>query len=250
MKKKSLHLISFALLFTLLNCTVAYSQDNSKLHGFAVEKMKEWENPMTEWMHIAKPKLDSLKIDQELKHINLFFSPSLSYYPFREENLVKFYQSIIKSLGKKFRKYAIVVKAGNYRLDELVPNYYRSALPVDSTRMAVAGKEKPQLIKRVDGFSPGGGLSGKSIALWHSHGYYFEMSLDRWEWQRARLFGTVEDISVMGYVIPYLTRMLENAGANVFLPRERDLQTNEVIVDNDMSDGASEVVLHLSENSQ
>ncbi len=61
------------------------------------------------------------------------------------------------------------------------------------------------------------------------------MNLDRWEWQRARLFGTVEDISVMGYVLPYLTRMLENAGANVFLPRERDMQTNEVIVDNDMS---------------
>ncbi len=111
-------------------------------------------------------------------------------------------------------------------------------------------KEKSQLVKRADGFSPEGGLSGKSIALWHSHGYYFEMNLDRWEWQRARLFGTVEDISVMGYVLPYLTRMLENAGANVFLPRERDTQTNEVIVDNDISDGASEVVLHLGENVQ
>ncbi len=105
-------------------------------------------------------------------------------------------------------------------------------------------------MKRVDGFLPEAGLAGKSIALWHSHGYYFEMNLDRWEWQRARLFGTVEDISVMGYVLPYLTKMLENAGANVFLPRERDTQTNEVIVDNDISDGASEVVLHLGASAE
>ncbi|MCK4641776.1 MAG: fibronectin type III domain-containing protein, partial [Candidatus Marinimicrobia bacterium] len=32
-----------------------------------------------------------------------------------------------------------------------------------------------------------------------------------------------------------LVPMLENAGANVFIPRERDLQTHEVIVDNDLS---------------
>jgi len=250
MKKNCRYQLSFVIFFTLLNCTVIYSQDDAKLHGLAVERMKKWENPMTEWLHIAKPKLDSLKIDQKMMHLNLFFAPSLSFYPFREESLVEFYQSIIKSLGKKFRKYAIVVKAGNYRLDQLVPNYYRKNLPVDSLRLPVSGKEKLQLIKRADGFTPGGGLSGKSIALWHSHGYYFEMNLDRWEWQRARLFGTVEDISVMGYVLPYLTRMLENAGANVFLPRERDTQTNEVIVDNDVSDGASEVVLHLGENTQ
>ncbi|MCK7540384.1 MAG: hypothetical protein MZV63_60575 [Marinilabiliales bacterium] len=46
------------------------------------------------------------------------------------------------------------------------------------------------------------GLDFKSIALWHSHGYFYEASLDRWEFQRARLFGIVEDLSVMGYVIP------------------------------------------------
>ena len=32
--------------------------------------------------------------------------------------------------------------------------------------------------------------------------------------------------------------MLENAGANVFTPRERDTQKNEVIVDNDTKDGS------------
>jgi hypothetical protein len=250
MKKSLIGELLFVVSFTLLNCTVTYSQNDAKLHRIAAEKMKAWKNPLTEWAHIAKPKLDSLKIDREMKHVNLFFAPSLSYYPFREESSVEFLESVINSLGKKFRKYPVVVYAGTYRLDQLIPNYYRKNIPVDSLRFPPARVSEPLLVRKVDGFAPEKGLAGKSIALWHSHGYYFEMNLDRWEWQRASLFGTVEDISVMGYVLPYLTKMLENAGANLFLPRERDTQTNEVIVDNDFSTGASEVVLHLNEKRE
>ena len=77
------------------------------------------------------------------------------------------------------------------------------------------------------------GLHNRHIALWQSHGWYYESKLDRWEWQRARIFQTVEDLYTQSYVLPFLVPMLENAGANVLLPRERDCQTAEVIVDND-----------------
>ncbi len=40
--------------------------------------------------------------------------------------------------------------------------------------------------------------------------------------------------------------MLENAGCNVFVPRERDTQLNEVIVDDELNDGSIEIV----ENSE
>jgi hypothetical protein len=55
-----------------------------------------------------------------------------------------------------------------------------------------------------------------------------------WEWQRPCLFQTVEDMFTQGFVLPYLVPMLENAGAYVMLPRERDVQTLEVIADNDV----------------
>ena len=54
-----------------------------------------------------------------------------------------------------------------------------------------------------------------------------------WEWQRPRLFCTTEDLFTQSFVIPYIIPMLENAGAIVYTPRERDWQRNEVIVDND-----------------
>lgn len=83
--------------------------------------------------------------------------------------------------------------------------------------------------------TPTQGLSGRHIAVWHSHGRYYERTLDRWEWQRARLLQTVEDLYTQSYVLPFLVPMLENAGANVLVPRERDWNTHEVVVDNDAS---------------
>lgn len=76
-------------------------------------------------------------------------------------------------------------------------------------------------------------MHNRHIALWQSHGWYYESKLDRWEWQRARIFQTVEDLYTQSYVLPFLVPMLENAGANVLLPRDARLPTAEVIVDND-----------------
>ncbi len=76
-------------------------------------------------------------------------------------------------------------------------------------------------------------LDGKIIAMWPSHGWYFEPKLNRWEWQRARLLQTVEDMYTHSYVIPFLIPMLENAGAYVWNARERDTHAFGAVVDAD-----------------
>ena len=58
------------------------------------------------------------------------------------------------------------------------------------------------------------GLQNKIIAVWQSHGRYYDQAQQRWQWQRPRLFGTVEDLFAQGVVRPYLMPMLENAGAS------------------------------------
>ena len=77
------------------------------------------------------------------------------------------------------------------------------------------------------------GLYNRHIALWASHGRYYDQKKGRWKWQRPNLFCTTEDLFTQTIVVPYLIPMLENAGAVVFTPRERDWQTNEIIIDND-----------------
>lgn len=80
------------------------------------------------------------------------------------------------------------------------------------------------------------GMKGDNVVLWHSHGRYYKPTLDNWYWQRPLLFQSVEDTYTLGYILPYVVPMLENAGAYVMLPRERDVNPYEVIVDNDQPD--------------
>jgi hypothetical protein len=240
-------LISACLI--LMSFSSAYSQDIQKLNRIAMDRLKKWQSPFSEWRHLGKVKADSVSFAGSKDYMRVYFSRPLSYYPVREDSYSVFIQSVKNALGKKFRKYRVEAFTNGFSLVQLIPNLYRIQIPVDSTRIGSLKKERPVLVKNIDRTIAYNGLNGNSIALWHSHGYYYEMKLDRWEWQRARLFGTVEDISVMGYVLPYLSKMLENAGANLFLPRERDTQTSEIIVDNDKSDGKSEVVIHLNNNT-
>lgn len=77
------------------------------------------------------------------------------------------------------------------------------------------------------------GLQNRHLSLWASHGRYYYADRDVWKWQRPNLFCTNEDLFTQTIVVPYLIPMLQNAGAIVFTPRERDWQTKEIVVDND-----------------
>ncbi len=77
------------------------------------------------------------------------------------------------------------------------------------------------------------GLEDRHISIWASHGRYFAPAQGTWKWQRVNLFGTNEDLFTQTFVVPYIIPMLENAGAVVFSPRERDWQIVEKIIDND-----------------
>lgn len=81
---------------------------------------------------------------------------------------------------------------------------------------------------------PTSGLEGRHLTVWPSHGRYYSFTDRSWKWQRPQLFCTCEDIFTQTFVNPYLVPMLQNAGAVVYMPRERDWQTEEVIVDNDV----------------
>ena len=77
------------------------------------------------------------------------------------------------------------------------------------------------------------GLQNRHLSVWASHGRYYDVDGHSWKWQRPLLFGTSEDLFTQTIVVPYLIPMLQNAGAIVFTPRERDWQRYEIIVDND-----------------
>ncbi|MEJ2545488.1 MAG: fibronectin type III domain-containing protein, partial [Calditrichaceae bacterium] len=182
-------------------------------------------------------RIEEIIIDPKTRRINVRFSQHFAYFPFREENVITLYQLAREQLDEKYSDYKLTLSVGEYPIEQLVPNYFRDRLPKDPLRLP---KEKQRTVKpivtRLDKWIPEKGLYNRNIGLWHSHGWYYDYKKDRWEWQRARLFQTVEDLLPLSFTIPYLIPMLENAGAQVFIPRERDIQTNEVIIDNNTVD--------------
>lgn len=181
-------------------------------------------------------KVDSTKIDDVKKQLHIYFSKQLSYIPIREKTVEEIYKYVKENWGLVYSGYDIKIYSLGIPIEELIPNFYRSSISkYDYLRIPTWKKPKLNTVvtNKSKPYEINNGLQNSNIALWHSHGWYYNNYKDRWEWQRPRLFQTVEDLLPMSFTIEYLIPMLENAGANVFVPRERDIQTNEVIVDND-----------------
>ena len=182
--------------------------------------------------------VDTVLVDDAAKSVTVVMNPSFAQAPFRTESVRRVYSVVDSALGEPFDGYSFSIRALQEPIEELVPNYYRAdTVAPDLRRLPKATGERPDPIVR-NASSPvraSRGLAGGNIGLWHSHGLYYNRNEDRWMWQRARLFESVEDLGPMMFTLPYIVPMLENAGARVFLPRERDTQRNEVIVDNDSS---------------
>ena len=180
--------------------------------------------------------IDSVGGDR--RTLELYADKTCSYIPFPEENVKAIYDGVRALLPEALHSRRLVLYADGSRIEDMIPRPLRSRTD-RRERTFTAPSDRPLVVRADAPYRPEAGLADRHIALWQSHGYYFEPKLNRWEWQRARIFQTVEDLYTQSYVLPYLVPMLENAGACVLLPRERDTQTHEVIVDNDPGVDAS-----------
>ncbi|MDR0421227.1 MAG: xanthan lyase [Prevotellaceae bacterium] len=190
---------------------------------------------------VGNLRVRKIMTDNKSRRIIIEVSESLSYVPFRPDNVEEMYDAVKPLFSESQQKYKFIIRSNGMSIEDLIPNFYRKKnfdkyrrFKRDADEQLVTNISKPYKISH--------GLQNRHIAMWQSHGWYYEQKLARWEWQRSRIFQTVEDLFTQSFVLPYLTPMLENAGANVLLPRERDIQINEIIVDNDGNRSLSKYV--------
>ncbi len=141
---------------------------------------------------------------------------TLSGVPFSPDELKALRRQVsLWVLGNTQGKVSIYT--GGYELGELFPDRMqprKEKYPSGHSVPAFLRKSVP------DNEVYTNGLDGKIIALWSSHGIFYNHKQDEWKWQRATLWTTVEDL----YSVEYgrrVTEMLENAGAIVLQPRAR-----------------------------
>ncbi len=184
----------------------------------------------------------TVKVDLKLKevvprdnYLDFYFTNTLGDYPWRRTDISWFKSRLKEVLPAKWRARSVGnIFVGNNKLDTYVmPPVDDSGKPISAMFRTKDRRGQDSFIREVGGQTFDKGLSGRTVALWQSHGRYFDEKTQRWRWQRAPLFQTVEDMYTQSYVLPFLIPMLENAGAYVITPRERDPQRNEIIADND-----------------
>ena len=181
---------------------------------------------------IGTCKLDSFHLDHQRRKLDIYPSDSFGYQPFTPQNVEQIYSHLKGFLPGPVNYYDITIHADGKTIDQLIPNHLRRKK--DNSRVwkrEYKGNPWTKNISRA--YEAEEGLEGRHIALWQSHGKYYINSKGTWGWQRPRLYCTTEDMFTQSFIVPYLIPMLENAGAVVFTPRERDWQRHEVIVDND-----------------
>ncbi len=237
----------FIIACTFWNSVLAQSVDETNrlkvlLAGKTGEQLV---NMDFNYLNGKKIEIDTVFFSTGNDTILIYFNKALAEMPFRRETINQLNDSVTRILPDTLKNAVLRMYANGILFEKLIPNYYlKTETSPDAERLPQNNGIRPprkNLVKRERPYLVTNGLNDANIALWNSHGWYYEQKFDRWEWQRARLFTTVEDISPTSVVVPYLLPMLENAGANTYLARERDWQPNEVIVDNDGSNGRSKL---------
>jgi len=181
----------------------------------------------------VRAKLKIKKILKRKGKADIYFSKDLGSYRWTHKDIAWFKNTLEEQLDSKGSIGRIF--SGPYSLEELIT----PGLPYSGQASGFAYRTKQAatkpFISKIGEQIPTKGLYGRHIAIWQSHGRYFEESESRWKWQRPALHRTVEDLYTQSYVLQLLIPMLENAGAVAMTPRERDFQKDEVVVDMDPS---------------
>lgn len=179
----------------------------------------------------SQPYLVSYNMDDRRRTLNVQLSPSFAAQDFTASSVRFYYKRLAKALPRPYNKYKLTIMAGGLPIEQLVAgSKCEKGMPNAWGKTEYEGA--PWVMNDSRPYFVSHGLFDRHLSLWASHGRYYDGKKDRWKWQRPNLFGTTEDLFTQTIVIPYLIPMLENAGAVVFTPRERDWQKNEVIVDN------------------
>lgn len=179
----------------------------------------------------SQPYLVSYNLDDRRRTLNVQLSPSFAAQDFTASSVRFYYKRLAKALPRPYNKYKLTIMAGGLPIEQLVAgSKCEKGMPNAWGKTEYEGA--PWVMNDSRPYFVSHGLFDRHLSIWASHGRYYDGKKDRWKWQRPNLFGTTEDLFTQTIVIPYLIPMLENAGAVVFTPRERDWQKNEVIVDN------------------
>lgn len=186
----------------------------------------------------VQPYMESYSIDHSQQLLTLNISTAFATQEFTDKTVAFYYKRLAKALPKPYSRYKLRINVAGMPIEALVPGASNDNAAAGWGKIDYDGA--PWVMNESQPNFVSHGLFDRHIALWQSHGIYYDAKKNQWKWQRPNLFCTNEDLFTQTIVVPYLIPMLEHAGAVVYTPRERDWQSREAIVDNDGARGYTE----------
>ena len=233
MKKRFLTILSLLLVLFTTPFYAQTAKDEAKLAERIQDYFRKYKPKGTRLTQA--PRMLDYQLDNKAHTLTITADEFFAAQEFTPEITENIYRKVKGELPKVYRNYQITIMTNGMSIDELIPN--RLSKNTDKSRLwGDINYEGEPWVKNISyPVKLTHGLQGRHLSLWASHGRFYDQKRGYWRWQRPQLFGTTEDLFTQTIVVPYLIPMLEQAGAIVFTPRERDWQKEEIIVDNDGS---------------
>lgn len=177
--------------------------------------------------------LSSYIVDPTSKTVSISVGGGFNEQAFTSDIVEGIYDRIRSFLPDSISRFKVGISTSGRLIEDMVPNSYRKK-DFDKSRMWDKEYSGAPWVRNMKSeASSDKGFQGSHLAVWQSHGRFYKAARHTWDWQRPRLYCTTEDLFTQTFVIPYIIPMLENAGAVVYTPRDRNWQNNEIIIDND-----------------
>ena len=215
-----------ALAVILSVSTIQAQTDNATIRTKVREHFEQYQSDVD----LKNLKIEHTDINRNGRRLDIYLNQNFGYQLFRHELVDSIYADLRKSLPADIRKYSIRIYAGNKAIERLIPNWARNNISQKNLWNEISYDGKPWVSNESRLYTPKKGLTNIHMAFTPSHGLYYDNEDSLWEWQRPSLYCTREDLLTQSFAYPYIIPMLENAGAVVYTARERDWQTNSVIV--------------------
>ena len=220
------------LLLTLAICSLNLSAQGS---DNGIQNLRDYFAQYTNpnFPNLKTITVEDIHTDAEAKHTTIVLSDNFIAQPVTPLIVGDLYKEVKRLLPMPFNTYDITITSAGYPIEQLIPTSMMDRADTARVYKRELFKGNPWVTPMSLPYTIKKGLQGRHLGICHSHGKYFNHTKQEWVWQRPRLFCTTEDMFTQTFVVPYLIPMLENAGAVVFSPRERDWQKQEIIIDND-----------------
>ena len=179
--KKFFPLVALMLIFNMAQAQTVV-KDAEKFAAIS-EQVATYLKPVASI--VVKVQVDSAIVNG--KKLDIHFSKLTSDYFFRDNTVKDIYNIVNNNLPDEYKGMEVTLYANGSTLQELASTFYSDAYktPAKPKKVKKAKNAQAPLVENVSlPYDIQYGLNGRHLAVWQSHGWYYNQPTHRWQWQR------------------------------------------------------------------